>query len=677
MKYRNVNFFERHLEKIVVTVALVVACVVLYVFWLSNPFVVKTPDGQELSPGKVDKYLLQKAETVKQQVDKPTLPDGMTAIQVPDYTENFLTMRRVPLSPLQSLNNLTDTPLDPRGINMNLSSSRPVYVLANPPGPVLPHVRSDFAVMLPTDRKEEMIQHYTALLPSDADANWARGVAANMVDQIDAMVPTAAPRDFAYVSIVADFDLQAYWKAYEALPKGARIPEEWQRRAMAITDIELQRQTLDPATGQWSDPEPVASLPRLASIYNDLVKMDLDNKTLTAQRVRYITEHQKDIADVPFPPITQTRPWLPPNTILDTLSPELKAQWNNLKKQIEETRTKIEKLGGSLPDNAAPLSPTGFGESEGFDIPPSGPRPGNNPTTGQPANPNQRSIERLIQQYNELQQQLRNFEEANKPNSQRQTPDATGLFPSGSPTQPPRPGFNDQWSDDPMNESAPGTPGSPGTPGAWPGVARPGVGLGPDGQPAEPAYPTLHLLTHDITAQPGKTYRYRLRVSLLNPLFKQDELAPEQRETDYNKLSIESQWSDWSDPVKTLDNQRFFLVSATPQGQAQLELWRVYNGRARQALLAVGPGDAITQSVAIDDEDFRGQLTIRTGAVAVDINPDARSLDPGARTTVELLYLQDNQPSLRSRYADVDAKDPDRQELLYDYQHREVASISP
>ena len=75
----------------------------------------------------------------------------------------------------------------------------------------------------------------------------------------------------------------------------------------------------------------------------------------------------------------------------------------------------------------------------------------------------------------------------------------------------------------------------------------------------------ITLWAHDVTARPGATYRYRVVVTLLNPLFNRDsQLNDEQREAYADRLGLESQTSDWIE-VAVPPARRFFLVSASPR----------------------------------------------------------------------------------------------------------------
>ena len=65
------------------------------------------------------------------------------------------------------------------------------------------------------------------------------------------------------MTVTGSFDVSEWRRRLMAPPVGQRIaiPENWWRNMLAITDVVLQRQQLDPATGQWGSVETLPPLP--------------------------------------------------------------------------------------------------------------------------------------------------------------------------------------------------------------------------------------------------------------------------------------------------------------------------------------------------------------------------------------------------------------------------------
>lgn len=122
------------------------------------------------------------------------------------------------------------------------------------------------------------------------------------------------------------------------------------------------------------------------------------------------------------------------------------------------------------------------------------------------------------------------------------------------------PAFNPGRGFTPDEGSAPAVPGTPGAiqPSFAGGSDASGAGPVPGvGDPDGVFYPQViqqaainqglkdlptNVLVHDITVQPGKTYRYKIRYHIRNPLFNVERVKPEFK----NKLVLTSAWSDWS-----------------------------------------------------------------------------------------------------------------------------------
>ena len=85
---------------------------------------------------------------------------------------------------------------------------------------------------------------------------------------------------------------------------------------------------------------------------------------------------------------------------------------------------------------------------------------------------------------------------------------------------------------------------------------------------------------HDLTVKPGATYRYRLRVGVINPLFQRSQLTGKLRETHFHLISLVSPASEWTEPVEIEPVHRFFVVGGSGvEHSATVEVWRVFNGR--------------------------------------------------------------------------------------------------
>jgi hypothetical protein len=168
---------------------------------------------------------------------------------------------------------------------------------------------------------------------------------------------------------------------------------------------------------------------------------------------------------------------------------------------------------------------------------------------------------------------------------------------------------------------------------------------------------------HDPTVAPGKTYRYRLRVSVLNPLFRRSEVAPEQRQKYMNMLDLDSVYSDWTEPVRVEPARHFFVVGTAEQGGlAEVEVWRIFNGRWRSRRFQVAPGDPMGERVTVELDGGDRAMDMRLGSVAVEVLQEQPAPGRLQGTTARLLF-EDEEGTLKHRDVARDRAHPKREAL--------------
>jgi hypothetical protein len=123
---------------------------------------------------------------------------------------------------------------------------------------------------------------------------------------------------------------------------------------------------------------------------------------------------------------------------------------------------------------------------------------------------------------------------------------------------------------------------------------------------------------HDATAEPGKTYRYKIRYKMKNPIFGTQNVAkPPQLAADLALVSPDSQWTpEIHIPALT----SFFVATVNPGGDsARIEVYRWQAGETHSSPFTVKPGDIVgTPAKGID---------FGTGFTVVDLRQDAHN-DP-------------------------------------------------
>jgi hypothetical protein len=161
-----------------------------------------------------------------------------------------------------------------------------------------------------------------------------------------------------------------------------------------------------------------------------------------------------------------------------------------------------------------------------------------------------------------------------------------------------------------------GAEGMPGMAGPPPGMMMPGApAMGPGGYgPAVPGMrgrtsvsetrvtkltdeerkkqKTLWVWVHDLTAKPGKTYKYQMKVFMYNPLagYKKILKTPENNLV----VGLASPWSSASEPVKVVSEYYIFLSTIGDGNKtANLLVYKWHNGWLYKENFEVKPGQTI------------------------------------------------------------------------------------
>lgn len=187
------------------------------------------------------------------------------------------------------------------------------------------------------------------------------------------------------------------------------------------------------------------------------------------------------------------------------------------------------------------------------------------------------------------------------------------------------------------------------------------------------------MWAHDDTAESGKTYRYRARVTMWNRYVGLQR--PLKNPEDAAKAVIAGEWSLPSEPI-TIRPSSYFFVRGPRIGSdaASVEVWRWREGSWIQQAFDVEVGDQIggIRNVRTGDIDERGDevradVDFSTGAIVLDIRadevvPDRIAGRDGAftyqdKTSLVVVYLDPADGQVKQRVQLLDRYDPIRKEL--------------
>lgn len=229
--------------------------------------------------------------------------------------------------------------------------------------------------------------------------------------------------------------------------------------------------------------------------------------------------------------------------------------------------------------------------------------------------------------------------------------------------------YSEPEPDTAVASPAPGAPARPSPGPATGGWRPPGVEPATPVTPERPAFVVEReheyatVWAHDLTVRPGRTYQYRMRVSIFNPVYGEEDV--EQGE-DRWRLQIQGRWSRPSPPIAISPLVEFFFVGSFGN-RANLELHRWIHGQwviVPSVPIAIGspvayerPGTTI--NIPGSGDTVRVPVDMSPGVVLVDLIRGFRYRPAGsaAPTTTSILVFADRRGHVdrRIEWEDQDA----------------------
>ncbi len=144
---------------------------------------------------------------------------------------------------------------------------------------------------------------------------------------------------------------------------------------------------------------------------------------------------------------------------------------------------------------------------------------------------------------------------------------------------------------------------------------------------------TLKIWAHDLTPKPGKTYVYRIRVVMYNPLAGYKPYLK-----DPSKNLVVGLVSDWSSPTKpiTIEKDVYFFVTGLSDDKkgARVVIFKWHKGILCKETFTVYPGERVgweksTRIYLKTEEGYERQkisIDFSTGAILAEVKPDQKVL---------------------------------------------------
>ena len=626
MKNKDFGFFQQHAEKIALGVGLgVLALVGVTQFVLGEPNQVEI-NNQPVSPGEIRETVVREAQRLEQALDRESPVEPR---EIPKYAESFVSLYTLPVA--------TDRPLAPID-QVGLADTWVRVVQPSYAKKILPDVP----------------------LATDVYVKNGHGVLADVQDQqvlnIRQMIGDAQPADFPYVSVSAKFSFAEWVNRLRSseIPAVNRVEEGLWADRLAITGVQLLREELDPETNDWINPTEIDPLPGQYALLPGVVASAGDLRTEEAEQLEQrVMQSQQLIRRTPFPP-TAKGAWVPPSAGDRVLTAEDLRRQQEIQDRITRLERQLERFSNQQTGNNAPRGREAPAE-EFFDD--YGPEAG----TSSRRNRGSRNADRGRQTQEEQDPNALRLERINDDldAARREMDELLGIDPDSERTIAGSGGY------DPMM----GGPDELGT-GDFPRRGNRfqdyNPGARPTAQPGGSDVPEqVTVWAHDLTIEPGKTYRYKVKVYVLNPLFRNPRLDAEQLKENRNRIALapseeELDNADWSAPV-AIDKQHYFFVTSgnRDQKRADFEVWTVHDGIWRSREFTEYPGNEIGDIAEI--QDISGRVPMNVGSIMLDV--DSVSNPNGGGSVVRVLYLDGDSNQIRTRLVQEDKVNVDRTRL--------------
>ena len=648
---KDLGFFTKHAEKLILGLSLLLLLAVGAYAWL-GVFGDLHPD-----PNKVKDDINAAADAVERNLTSDstfTMPAKDEYI-VPDYAGNFAQQYNQPATTLAQFNARPDNP-GMFNIDVEVLEWTPLFL---PTPPVADAFKLKF-------------KHAVLADVSMLDDPQLR----QMVVDVQPIINAPASGDFQYISVMAEFPLKQWAQRLDAAdqPAGSQIPDNVWFAKLGLASVYLIReeQQLD---GSWSNRTIVDPLPQqIAHLPTDAPATDKD-PLLAAQLLDQVRAQQELITKPDFPP-TVFQHWTPPTGRDRILSPDEQKQLADLEKEIKSIQRRIDRANGvdsrqSTQRRRQP-SRSSAGEYGGGSEYGVGGGGGISRNTTQRTGGNDRAQREKEKEQQKLQKLQDDMLEARKQKNEllglEGDEDAQGFLQNRSGM---RGGGMGEYGME-MGEYGMEMGGMSGG-GQNFGSARPsnrlnrtpGVALGRPQRLTDEVPETLRIWAHDLTAQPGKTYRYKLIAAAINPLFQYSRVPADQKSANEFRLALPPSDEDidaapWSTPV-TLDPKAyfFFVRGNADQDRATVEVWKVFQGQWRKGEFEEAPGNPIGGSKNIEiAQDFNQDVDMTVGAVLLDIDTVEINNSPQVR----MVYLLPD-GRISSRVLNADRRDPKRSQL--------------
>lgn len=624
-RIKDASFLQQHIEKLILAAGLLVFAVAVFLFVMGNPFAVQVNNQTYPEPAEAVDVLVRVDDQLEQGLQAPNpLPEIIT----PEFSADFLAMMNVPVDLDRIARGLSDPGLTTGGLYPDIPDPAR-YALVFPPAPKnITHVSG------------------TDVLDKEFDPRIAAAFFKLWGKEMD------EPGDFTMFVAAGEFDIWEWITRLQADPQvegDIKIPTGIWAQRFGIAGVALLREEWDPVEDRWTNRQIVVPMPGQDRVLPD-DKAETET-TLAIAKLTELRDGQLELAQPELPWLTDFVQVTPPGSDDDNADGFLQLldeeNLGKAEKEIRKLEEKIKELQERQAkrrerEGAGGGRPGGGGPGGDFDSP----RPERRDPIAQQIANLQEKITRLQPQAIKEEENRRRIKEAQrKREEERLRREALR-------------GERDRALGIPENDPL----GGAGIPGM---EIKEGA--------------TLRVWAADPSMQPGKTYRYKLLVSVINPLYAVPRLAPDQLEENRERAALlpteaEIDAMPWIGPIKVEPKSRFFFTSGG-DSRARIEIYRRHNGELITQEFDATPGDQIGGIIEIENEFGQPEeIDMRVDAVLVDVE---KRRDLLTNTTAYALIYTDSQGNIYERTDAFDKSSPELKDLRQELKDGPEQALRP
>ncbi len=382
-------------------------------------------------------------------------------------------------------------------------------------------------------------------------------------EELRAYLPQEQPFDTVAVSVEGTISGESLLASLEEDPDGEDgpmrpLPLSWWRGNLELLGVEVEREELG-ADGSWGGMTVLSGVPGRDTLLSEARQEGITPAELV-QVAQSSSEFMRDIAQPSFPQTIAGPDWVRPSEMSSEigLSDEdreiatLERRYASFEKRRDGLGLQLESVGSAGGGNDDRGGGRRGGGGEG----------GRPSTTRTPVDRDQQKRDILQTQIDAADRQMERL--------------ADQLADLGAPVD------QDQAQDSQSNQPEPPLP-------------------------ALLEAEDLPVWVHDFGAEPGKMYRYRMRVVVNNPLFAKEQYLSDAQQASAGSPTVEGAWSGWSSPITVERDRHFFVVSGSESDaigngpRAAVEVYQFYYGYWRKGSTTLEPGDSIHARAKLPD----------------------------------------------------------------------------